>query len=130
MNATPITAANSALFFFVLCAAILSACGAKQHAEPPQTRLSVEEAEHALLDADIYVCDEGTEIRAAYPEPDLAIVQYRADIHVLTEAISASGARYIDDRIEWWTKGEDHATLFRHTDDGTGETLASNCRPR
>lgn len=115
-----------------LAATLLAACGAKQHPHD-DAPMTIEEAENELLDADIYACDNDVEIRAAYPDVDIAVVQYRGDIHILRQAVSADGARYTDERIEWWVKGagpDAEATVFQHTEDGTGDTLESNCSPR
>ncbi|HMN20645.1 MAG TPA: MliC family protein [Ottowia sp.] len=74
-----------------------------------------------------YVCASGARIVASYPDTDSAIVQYQGEAHRLGIAVSAGGARYVGERIEWWTKGSGagaSGTLLRHNADGTsGEVL-------
>lgn len=108
---------------------LLAACGSKQKTHT----LSMEEAEKHLLTAEVYTCDEGTEIRAAYPDFDTAVIEYNGTAYVLENAVSADGSRYINERIEWWVKGAGEnakATLFRHKPNGTGTALENNCRIR
>lgn len=75
----------------------------------------------------VYHCESGQTIRASYPDHDTAVVTYRGDTHRMTIAVSADGARYVGDGLEWWTKGQwqgYEGTLFRHRSDGSsGETL-------
>lgn len=74
-----------------------------------------------------YSCESGAEIRASYPDADSAMVEYQGRSHSMKTLVSASGARYADAALEWWTKGSgpgSTGTLFRHQADGrTGETL-------
>jgi|SRR5690625_952138 len=119
----------AAALLFIAATLFLAACGAKQ-----KTRhLTLEEAEKSLLSAETYTCDHHIQVRAAYPDLNTAVVEYDGTVHVLENAVSASGARYIDDRIEWWVKGAGKnadASLFAHKKDGKGDALAKNCRIR
>lgn len=45
-------------------------------------------------------------------------------------AVSGSGARYVSDGLEWWTKGSGAGaagTLFRHLADGTSGEIIESC---
>ena len=80
---------------------------------------------HADSEALTYHCDSGTVIAVSY-EQDKAVLDYRGQAHTLVQAISASGARYRDDALEWWSKG-DEATLF--TDDhGNAGDILEQCK--
>lgn len=76
-----------------------------------------------------YVCEDGRTVRAAYPDPNTAIVNVGGMTRTLKVAISASGARYIGEGVQWWTKGMDQAQLSPLA---SGEEIASgtgvNCR--
>jgi membrane-bound inhibitor of C-type lysozyme len=55
-------------------------------------------------------CDDGSAIEATFDNaPDPATVQLvRGDqTFTLPQALSASGARYVGDNIEFWNKGDD-----------------------
>jgi len=78
----------------------------------------------------LYQCDSGRQIMASYPEEgDRAVLSYQGKRLRLTRAIAASGARYVGDDHEWWSKGRE-ASLFQgeaenmlleacHQDEGT-----------
>lgn len=73
----------------------------------------------------IYQCESGDVAQVTY-EQDKAVLQYRGKTHTLEQAISASGARYRNDSLEWWSKG-DEATLF--TDDhGNAGDILDECK--
>lgn len=77
-----------------------------------------------------YVCASGARIVAAYPDTDSATVQYKGATYRLRIAISGSGARYVGERIEWWTKGTgtgSAGTLLRHNADGTSGDALEHC---
>ena len=52
-----------------------------------------------------YACDDGRSLKASYPDTDTAVVELDGQTHTLKIAISASGARYVGDGLQWWTKG-------------------------
>jgi membrane-bound inhibitor of C-type lysozyme len=52
-----------------------------------------------------YRCESGALIRATYPTDRIALVRYRDRTHELEQAQAASGVRYIDDDLQWWTRG-------------------------
>lgn len=129
IHARPTLSVSAAALLFIASTLVLAACGSKQKTH----HLTLEEAERSLLNAEVYTCDHGTEVRAAYPDLDTAVIEYKDVVHVLHNAVSADGARYVDERVEWWVKGAGsnaNATLFKHTKDGTGDTLEQNCRIR
>lgn len=76
-----------------------------------------------------YACDSGETVAAAYPSTDSARVDYQGTTYSMTIARSGSGARYVGDGLEWWTKGSgsgSHGTLFQHNaDDTSGKRLES-----
>ena len=76
-----------------------------------------------------YVCEDGRTVRATYPDPDTAIVDVDGVKRTLKIAISASGARYIGDGVQWWSKGMDQGQLSPLA---AGEDIATapgvNCR--
>ncbi|HLQ86626.1 MAG TPA: MliC family protein [Salinisphaeraceae bacterium] len=69
-----------------------------------------------------YECNNGEQIQVHYLPPDEATItldERSIDMHI---AVSGSGARYVGDGLEWWTKGSgpgSSATLFAH-DPATG----------
>lgn len=97
----------------MLCAVIASGCTTTTH------------------DIDMWVthdyrCESGATIRAAYRPPDAATVQYGEHVQHMRIAVSASGARYVGDTLEWWTKGSGagaSALLLRHETDGNGPII-------
>ena len=74
-----------------------------------------------------YRCESGGSIMASYPTIDSVNIQYKGSRYHLKIAVSASGARYVGGKLEWWTKGSGRgaeASLFAHREDGTSaETL-------
>ena len=53
----------------------------------------------------VYHCADGEVVRASYPTSDTAIVEFAGRSRTLKTAASASGARYVGDGLQWWTKG-------------------------
>jgi membrane-bound inhibitor of C-type lysozyme len=53
----------------------------------------------------VYHCADGETVRASYPTSDMAVVEYAGRSRTLRTAASASGARYVGDGLQWWTKG-------------------------
>lgn len=77
-----------------------------------------------------YLCESGVQVLASYPDTDSAVIEYQGQIYRLQIAVSASGARYVDDDIEWWTKGTGKgstATVFEHEADGSSGRLIELC---
>ena len=53
----------------------------------------------------VYHCADGQTLRASYPKPGIAIVEYAGRTRTLKAAASA-GARYVGEGLQWWTKGQ------------------------
>lgn len=78
---------------------------------------------------DTYRCDSGRTIDALY-QSDKATLRFDGQTHRMGIALSGSGARYIGDGLEWWTKGSGPGslgTLYRHEDDGTAGATLDTC---
>lgn len=75
---------------------------------------------------DQYRCESGEGVTVRYPAVDVAIVQYKGSSHTMALAVSASGARYVGNGLEWWTKGAE-ATMFRHEADGSSGDIVESC---
>lgn len=69
-----------------------------------------------------YTCSDGQVVRAAYPDSRTALVIIKGEAHTLHVVISGSGARYIGDDWQWWTKGMHDGQLAPLA---AGETIAS-----
>lgn len=52
----------------------------------------------------------------------MAVVRYKGAKHTMRTAISGSGARYVGDGWQWWTKGFEEGTIAPLK---PGETVAS-----
>ena len=77
-----------------------------------------------------YRCDSGETIAATYASTDSATVEYKGSKHEMEIAVSGSGARYVGNDLEWWTKGSgagSEGTLFRHMADGTSGEIVETC---
>ena len=84
-----------------LGALALAGCGALAPAPRPAP------ADPAI----VYACPDGQSVRATYPDTRTAVIEYRGATHTLKTAVSADGARYIGEGLQWWTKGMTHGTL-------------------
>ena len=88
---------------FVLLAAIpLAACASPSAADDPSSA--------GVIGPVTFRCDDGSVIEATFDNtPDPATVQLvRGDqTFTIPQAMSASGARYVGDGIEFWNKGRD-----------------------
>lgn len=58
-----------------------------------------------------YACDDGRTVQAAYPDTQTAEPTLDGQTHRLQIAISGSGARYIGDGWQWWSKGMQQAWI-------------------
>lgn len=77
-----------------------------------------------------YRCESGATIQVHYPSNSTATVTYAEQTLAMTIAVSASGARYVGEQLEWWTKGAgvgSKGTLFRHEPDGTTGEAVERC---
>jgi membrane-bound inhibitor of C-type lysozyme len=65
-----------------------------------------------------FLCDDSSEIEATFDDaPDPATVRLVRGGQTLTlpQAMSGSGARYVGDDIEFWTKGDDAMVEWQGT---------------
>jgi membrane-bound inhibitor of C-type lysozyme len=61
----------------------------------------------AGLSADYaYVCEDGRAVRAIYAEDGVVRLTLEGTTHTLGQAVSASGARYVGEGLQWWNKGD------------------------
>jgi membrane-bound inhibitor of C-type lysozyme len=77
-----------------------------------------------------YRCESGATVAAVYLSTDSATVRYGLASYKMRIAISGSGARYVGDGLEWWTKGVGvgaPGTLFRHLADGAPGEIIERC---
>ncbi|WP_210411722.1 MliC family protein [Rhodoferax sediminis] len=78
----------------------------------------------------VYRCESGRIIEAAYRADGTAAVRYAEQTHLMHVAVSGSGARYVGDGLEWWTKGTGAGapgTLLRHSADDTTGAVIESC---
>ncbi|MBX3485040.1 MliC family protein [Phenylobacterium sp.] len=83
-----------------------AACGRSPERAPAATP-----AASAVTTA-VYECPDGRRITATYDRQS-AELRIGDRTYRLTTAISASGARYVGDGVQWWTKGLDEGRLSR-----------------
>ena len=79
-----------------------------------------------------YACESGKTVVVAYPDAQTARVSYEGKDYVLTSVVSASGARYAGQGLEWWTasRGEtESGTLSRmgQGDQAGGVIIIERC---
>lgn len=78
-----------------------------------------------------YACESGKTVVVAYPDAQTARVSYEGKDYALTSVISASGARYAGQGLEWWTasRGEtESGTLSRMGQgDQAGGVIIERC---
>ena len=106
---------------------LLSACASSPQ-EPEGAQASA--ATPSTSSVHNYRCESGEAITATYPSTDSATVKYKARNYDMKIAVSASGARYVGEDLEWWTKGSgtgSEGTLFRHLPDGTTGEIVESC---
>ena len=117
----------------VLCAAAvfafgLNACEREAQPAPPPANPVPPVAEAAPVTAR-YVCDSGLTVGAAYPDPESAQVTWRDQVRVLRSAPIPSGARYIDEGVEWTLSTRDNVEtgILTRVASAGGEVLET-CR--
>lgn len=77
-----------------------------------------------------YQCESGQTIMVSYPTDSTAVVDYDDRSLQMKIAVSGSGARYVGNGLEWWTKGTGKGasgTLLRHLEDGTSGKAIEHC---
>lgn len=111
----------------------LAVAACSQEAPPAPT--SPVEAPPAQTAAAVgYACESGKTIAVTYPDTETARVSYDGRDYVLSSAVSASGARYAGQGLEWWTasrNGQESGTLSRlgPNDQAGGAVLERCSRP-
>ena len=104
------------------CILLASGCANFHNADHAQVGASL-----PVAGAHDYQCESGETITAAYSSTDTATVRYKARTYTMQIAISGSGARYVGEGFEWWTKssgpGSEGMLLRHNTDDTTGEIV-------
>ncbi|WP_282754723.1 MliC family protein [Desulfuromonas thiophila] len=105
----------------LLLAAVLLCHGCAKEAVAPAARPRLQLADHLS----VYHCDSGARI-VICPTNDALLLSWQDHSYRLRQAISASGARYQGEGLEWWSKGNE-AWLSRLTAQGPDEPL-EHCR--
>lgn len=112
-------------FFLFVLVVIVASCGrSSPEGDSPADRATEPASRIA------YQCESGRAIQASYPSDTTAVVEYEGQTLQMTRAVSASGARYVGEGLEWWTKGSgprSEGTLFRHESDGTTGEAVEQC---
>ncbi|PID46002.1 MAG: hypothetical protein CSB47_06380 [Proteobacteria bacterium] len=77
-----------------------------------------------------YQCKSGEVVVATYPSDSTSTVTYKDRTYNMSVAVSGSGARYVGEGLEWWTKGTGSGSegmLLHHKADGTSGEVIENC---
>lgn len=91
---------------------------------------SVPLAQEEAVTSALYTCESGVKVVASYSDTDTATVHYQGRTYSLKNAVSASGARYVGEGIEWWTKGAGRGTsglVLQHLADGSSGAVLETC---
>lgn len=109
----------------------LAAAACSQEAPPAPAASPVEAPVSQPAAAVGYACESGKTIAVTYPDAQTARVSYDGRDYVMTSAVSASGARYAGQGLEWWTasrNGQESATLSRlGPNDQAGGAVIERC---
>ncbi len=106
----------------------ISACTTTAQDTPAQSSVAAFDAS-----AQQYQCDSGETVAALYPTSDSATIKYQGRVYTMNIAVSASGARYVGEGLEWWTKGSGSGsagTVLEHQTDGTTGVALEYCTAR
>ncbi|MDZ4372885.1 MAG: MliC family protein [Phenylobacterium sp.] len=83
----------------------------------------------AVADWTVLVCSDGRIVQTMYPDRETVRLKLETGEQVLRIAVSASGARYVGETLQWWVKGDSGSLAPLKP----GETIASaagvNCVP-
>jgi len=97
---------------------------AQQSAAPTQTGPGAPQAtEWKRFD---YTCEGGAKL-TAYLRNDTVKILYNNHQYRMRQVIAASGTRYSDGQVVWWSKGEG-GFLQYDSRDGNGEMIVNDCR--
>ena len=69
-----------------------------------------------------FLCTDGRAVRAVFIDPETLTLHIGDETTEMRSAVAASGARYVGDKWQWWTRGLQQATLAPLK---PGETVAS-----
>jgi membrane-bound inhibitor of C-type lysozyme len=112
-------------YLSIVLSFFLSACGQPSTNDTASTEHSSE-----AISSFNYLCKSGKTIMVSYGADSIAVVGYDDRRLQMKIAVSGSGARYVGERLEWWTKGSGEGasgTLFRHLEDGTSGEVIEQC---
>jgi len=76
-----------------------------------------------------YVCEDGRTISALYPDRETAQLKLGDTTHLLRIARSASGARYVGDALQWWTKGDEGSLASLKPGEDVASAAGVGCVP-
>lgn len=91
------------LILFALGLAV-TACQPKEEGAPAAPKVP---AAAPAADVVRYTCEDGEAVQVRYVDQDSATVVFQGRTYELARVISASGARYAGDGLQWWSKGDD-----------------------
>jgi membrane-bound inhibitor of C-type lysozyme len=110
----------NALALAPLATIVLTACEPAAGPAPSPEIVAVEPVAQPLGSplvledsAMVYRCANGERLRVDYRRDETVLIEYRGEIKLLTLAPTASGARYVGDGQQWWTKGQADGVLSR-----------------
>lgn len=104
----------------ILAALVLAAC--EQGPVSGDVAAGGGQSDAVAADVILYACPDGSTVEARYPTPDRAEIIHDGQEINMVIAVSASGARYVGEGWQWWTKGMTEGTL---TPLAPGEEIAS-----
>lgn len=76
----------------------------------PMLSLPLQITEESSLNPIVYDCENGEEFHVTYinaGENHLAVIPVGDADRIFVNVIAASGARYVAQELEWWTKGNE-----------------------
>lgn len=111
--------------------ALTAACGQPDEAQPPQPVEPSPSATSAAPPPVGYACESGQTVEVLYPDASTARITYKGRSYTLRNVVSASGARYAGEGLEWWSAArgpQETATLSRlGPDDDVGVAVLERC---
>lgn len=113
---------NPSFLFATSCTLLLASCQM-----PAATTAPAESTTAAADTIYSYLCASGRRLTVSYPSDTTARLHYEARVHELQLAISASGARYTGDALEWWSKGNEGTLSSLEVENSAG-TIIERCR--
>jgi len=102
----------------------LAACS-----QPPTTEAPKPEPKTVSVPWVHYVCEDGRTVSALYTDSNTAQLKLGGSTHLLKIAVSASGARYTGDALQWWTKGDEAMLAPLKPGEDIASAAGVNCVP-